>query len=159
MRDLFIIVFCLIIIVVLLAIGIETGIFDAVSEAFYDWFHPERGIPQQETVPPMPLVVEATKMRVRRCEECGSIITGLDIWIVRADDNPANFDGVYEGPLYEAIYCANCGHQNIIGKYYRELVRRKSPKENLDREDMRKEEPRIDIQSRTQESSRSGDPR
>lgn len=34
---------CLIIIVVLIAIGIETGIFDDVSEAFYDWFHPDPG--------------------------------------------------------------------------------------------------------------------
>ena len=127
MRDLFIIVLCLIVIVVLLAIGIETGIFDAVSEAIYDLFHPKCGIPQQETVPPMPLVNEATKMRVRRCEECGSIITGLDIWIVQADDTLPNFNGVYEGPLYEAIYCSYCGHQNIIGKYYRELARKQKP--------------------------------
>lgn len=127
MKDLLTIVICLIIIGVLLVIGTETGAFDAVSEAFYDWFHPKYGIPQQKTVPPMPLVNEATKMRVRRCEECGSIITGLDIWIVQADDTISNFDGVYEGPLYEAIYCSYCGHQNIIGKYYRELARKQKP--------------------------------
>ena len=136
MKDFLIIVICLMIIGILLVFGTETGAFDAVSEAFYDWFHPKRGIPQQKTVPPMPLVNEAAEMRVRRCEECGSIITGLDIWIVREDDTMPNFDGVYEGPLYEAIYCSNCGHQNIIGKYYRELARRKSPQENSDREDL-----------------------
>ena len=136
MNDLFIVLFCLVIIVVLFAIGTETGIFDAVSEAFYDWFHPKRGleIPEQEHVPPMPPVMKPIEMRVRRCEECNSIITGLDIVIVRDDDTMPNFDGIYEGPLYEAIYCSHCGHQNIIGKYYRELARRKSPKKDVNHE-------------------------
>ena len=125
MKDLVIIMICLIIIAILLVIGTGTGIFDAVSEAFYDWFHPERGIPQQEHVPPMPPVIKPFEMRVRRCEECGSIITGQEIVIVREDDVTVGF--AKEFGLYEAIYCADCGHQNIIGKYYREFSRKKKP--------------------------------
>lgn len=128
MRDLFIIVFSLIIIVVLIAIGIETGIFDDVSEAFYDWFHPDPG---------PDLVFKPMEIRVRRCQECNSIITGLDIVIVKDDAKPVGFN---ETELFEAIYCEHCGHQNIIGKYYRHASDDINLKAQIARKDSKKDE-------------------
>lgn len=55
------------------------------------------------------------KKRVRRCQECNSILTGLDIVIVEDDFRPLECNA----RLFEAIYCERCGHQNIIGRYYR----------------------------------------
>ena len=102
-----IIVFVLIVLIVLIFAGIEIGTFDVIRDTVYDLFYPDPG---------PDLVFKPMEIRARRCEECNSIITGLDIVIVKDDAKPVGF---VETQLCEAIYCEHCGHQNIIGKYYR----------------------------------------
>lgn len=102
-----VIVFVLIVLIVLIFAGIEIGTFDVIRDTVYDLFHPN---------PKPDLVLKPMEIIARRCQECNSIITGLDIVIVKDDAKPVGFA---ETELYEAIYCKHCGHQNIIGKYYR----------------------------------------
>lgn len=134
MKDLLIIVICLIIIGVLLVIGTETGIFDAVSEAFYDFFHPKKDFELPDIN--FKFMPELEK-HVRRCTECNSIITGLDIVIVKDDTKPVGFN---EAELFEAIYCEHCGHQNIISKYYRHASDDINLKAQITRKDSKKHE-------------------
>lgn len=78
-------------------------------------------IPQQKHVPPMPPVKEYG----RRCSECNWPLTNARIYLVREDSQiggiTAAISGTLETELKEAINCPICGHQNIIGKFYRPL--------------------------------------
>ena len=78
-------------------------------------------IHKQENIPPMSLAKEYG----RRCSECNWPLNGAHIYIVREDEQiggiTAAFTGSHEGELKEAIDCPICGHQNIIGKFYRPL--------------------------------------
>lgn len=78
-------------------------------------------IPQQKNIPPMPPIKEYG----RRCSECNWPLKDAHIYLVRDDDRiggiTAALTGSQEGELKEAIDCPICGHQNIIGKFYRPL--------------------------------------
>lgn len=136
------IAFILIVLLVLIFAGHACGTFDVIHDCFYDWFHPD----------PVPdLFFKPMEISVRRCQECNSIITGIDIVIVREDAKGCGLNnlahGVDETELFEAIYCEHCGHQNIIGKYYRhapddiqlkaQISRKDSKKDELTRNEMR----------------------
>lgn len=90
------------------------------------------------------LVFKPIEIRVRRCQECDSIITGLNIVIVKNDDKRVGFDalshGIEETELFEAINCEHCGHQNIIGKYYRHASDDIQLKAQIARKDSKKDE-------------------
>lgn len=136
------IAFILIVLLVLIFAGHACGVFDVIHDCFYDWFHPDPG-PN--------LFFKPMEISVRRCQECNSIITGLDIVIVSEDAKGCGLSnlahGVDETELFEAIYCEHCGHQNIIGKYYRhasddiqlkaQIARKDSKKDELTRNEMR----------------------
>ena len=72
---------------------------------------------QKKDVLPMPDVLTPIKEYGHRCEECNAKITGQKIIIVREDRY--FLGGSQEDVLYESINCHVCGHQNIIGRYYR----------------------------------------
>lgn len=76
---------------------------------------------REKNIPPMPPVKEYG----RRCSECNWPLKDAHIYLVRNDDRiggiTAALTGSLEGELKEAIDCPICGHQNIIGKYYRPL--------------------------------------
>ena len=89
-----------------------------------NWFHPKKDSKKDYELPDINFkFMPEFEVHVRRCSECNSILTGLDIVIVRDDDRLPRFEPkaheMDETELYEAIYCGHCGHQNIIGKYYR----------------------------------------
>ena len=125
------IVFVSIVLIVLIFAGIEIGTFDMIRDTVYDLFHPDPG---------PDLVFKPMEIRVRRCQECNSIITGLDIFIVKDDAKPVGFN---ETELFEAIYCKHCGHQNIIGKYYRHASDDIQIKAQIARKDSKSEEPSV----------------
>lgn len=122
------IVFVLIVLIVLIFAGIEIGTFDVIRDTVYDLFHPDPG---------PDLVFKPMEIRVRRCQECNSIITGIDIVIVKDDSKLVGFN---ETELFEAIYCEHCGHQNIIGKYYRHASDDIQLKAQIARKDSKKDE-------------------
>lgn len=113
-------------------IGIECGSFD---HWFKNLVHPDPG---------PDLVFKPMEIRARRCQECNSIITGLNIVIVRDDDHVqisgAIGCGLKEVELYEAIYCEHCGHQNIVGKYHRHASDDINLKAQIARKDSQKNE-------------------
>ena len=76
-------------------------------------------IPKQKNIPPMPPVKEYS----RRCSECNWPLKDAHIYLVREDERgiSASITGSLEEELKEAIDCPICGHQNIIGKFYRPL--------------------------------------
>lgn len=134
------IVFVLIVLIVLIFAGIECGTFEVIHDWLYDLVHPDPG----PDLVFKPMEFKPMEIRARRCQECNSIITGIDIVIVKDDAKPVGFN---ESELFEAIYCEHCGHQNIIGKYYRhasddinlkaQIARKDSKKDELTRNQMR----------------------
>lgn len=129
------IAFILIVLLVLIFAGNACGTFDVIHDWFYDLVHPDPG---------PDLVFKPMEIRVRRCQECNSIITGIDIVIVREDAKAYGLTslahGVDETELFEAIYCEHCGHQNIIGKYYRHASDDINLKAQIARKDSKKDE-------------------
>lgn len=123
------IVFVLIVLIVFIFAGIECGTFDRICDTVYDLVHPDPG--PDLVFKPMELGI-----RVRRCQECNSIITGIDIVIVKDDIKSVGFN---ETELFEAIYCEHCGHQNIIGKYYRHAPDDIQLKAQIARKDSKKD--------------------
>ena len=99
---------------------------------FAEWFHPKKDykLPGTDFI-----FMPNYEAHVRRCTECNSIITGLDIVIVKDD---TKFGEFIETELFEAIYCEHCGHQNIIGKYYRHAPDDINLKAQIARKDSRK---------------------
>lgn len=131
------IAFLLIVLIVLIFAGVECGTFEVIYGWFKNLVHPDPG-------PDLIFKPMEMEIRARRCQECDSIITGLNIVIVRNDDKRMGFDalahGMDETELFEAIYCEHCGHQNIIGKYHRHASDDIQLKAQIARKDSKKDE-------------------